>query len=252
MLTPGVLAKNRLLDDAVTTDAESTSFDPYYSAIPFFYHATRRPSGLAAAGFFIDNAYLSRFDFSEHDTLRYQLTGGAYVEYVFAGPKLADILEAYTFLTGRMAVPPLWSLGHQQCRWHDYNDQQILAVGREYRTRGIPCDALWLDIGHMEGHRVFSFIPSASRSRSGWPKSVRRRLSLRHDRRPGCEARARLPLFEEAARGIFFVATEAAGCRGPGVARRAVFPDSCKKSRARGGAPVKPPRSAASPASGTI
>jgi alpha-glucosidase len=242
VLSPSVLSKNRLLEDAITSDAESTSFDPYYSSTPFFYHATRRPSGLLAAGFFIDNAYLSRFDFNEHDVLRYQLTGGAYVEYVFAGPKLADILEAYTFLTGRMPLPPLWSLGHQQCRWHDYSDQQVLAVGREYRERGIPCDALWLDIGHMEGHRVFSFHPE----RFPEPERLAEELFEEGFRcvtivNPGVKLEPGLRLFEEGRAGNLFCRTESGGLyEGQVWPGRAVFPDFVQeKTRAWWGGLVK-------------
>jgi alpha-glucosidase len=159
VLQPDVLRTNRLEDDAPTVDAESTSFDPNYTSIPFFCHAARRGSALLAAGSFVDNGYLSRFDFSADEHYRFELAGGAYVEYVLAGPRLSEIVEAYTFLTGRVDLPPLYALGHHQCRWHRYDEKSLLALAAEYRERGIPCDSLWLDIEHMDGYRVFSFHP---------------------------------------------------------------------------------------------
>jgi alpha-glucosidase len=159
VLQPNVLAKNRLLEEAPTLDPESAHFDPNYSSIPFFQHAVRRGERLDAAGFFVDNGYPSRFDFVAKHAYRYELRGGAYVEYVFAGPSLAGIVEGYTFVTGRMPLPPLYALGHHQCRWHVYDETTLAALARSYRERGIPCDALWLDIDHMDGFRVFSFHP---------------------------------------------------------------------------------------------
>ena len=52
---------------------------------------------------------------------------------------------------------PLWSLGHHQCRWKDYSQDEFLAIGRQYREKNLPCDSLWLDIGFMDGFRVFTW-----------------------------------------------------------------------------------------------
>ena len=57
----------------------------------------------------------------------------------------------------RLLMPPLWALGHHQCRFHDYTDEGILQIGRTYRERDIPLDVLWLDIGYMNGYRVFTW-----------------------------------------------------------------------------------------------
>jgi alpha-glucosidase len=166
VLAPGVLRTNRLDVPDPDESGESTSFDPYYSSTPFFQHARRASATenerarLFAAGFFFDNGWPGEFDFENENALFVRFAGGAYTEYIFAGPELASILEAYTFISGRPHLPPLWSLGHHQCRWHPYTDQELVRVGREYRERDIPCDALWLDIDHMDGHRVFSFHPA--------------------------------------------------------------------------------------------
>jgi alpha-glucosidase len=131
-----VLQQQRLFEGDVTQHGKSLTFDPYYTSIPLFYHARPSPDGDAKlAAFFIDNSYRGSFDFTERDRYRYLFNGGQYVEYVFAGPELPDILSAYTALTGRMQPPPLWSLGHHQCRWKDYSQGELLEIGREYRAR---------------------------------------------------------------------------------------------------------------------
>ncbi|MFZ5895740.1 MAG: glycoside hydrolase family 31 protein [Myxococcota bacterium] len=157
VLADDVLRQNRLYEKDLSEPGRSTHFDPYYTTIPFFYHA-RGTHGLPMAGFFIDNGYKGNVEF-QRDEFHVLFHGGQYTEYVFAGPKMRAVLEGYTFITGRMPLPPLWSLGHHQCRWHDYSDAELLELGLRYRERQIPCDVLWLDIGYMDGYRVFTWHP---------------------------------------------------------------------------------------------
>jgi alpha-glucosidase len=70
---------------------------------------------------------------------------------------MPEILTAYTWLTGRTAPPPLWSLGYHQCRWFDYTQDAVEGLAQRHRDEGIPCDALWLDIDYMDGYRVFTW-----------------------------------------------------------------------------------------------
>ncbi|MCA9914835.1 MAG: hypothetical protein KC496_15890, partial [Anaerolineae bacterium] len=60
-------------------------------------------------------------------------------------------------LTGRITLPPLWSLGYQQCRFSYYPQQTVLDLAGEFRKRGIACDVLYLDIHYMAGFRVFTW-----------------------------------------------------------------------------------------------
>ncbi len=138
-------------------DRFGPEFDPYYVSIPFFYHQDQRGSMAAS---FVDNGYRATYDFSGPEEYAIQFAGGQYTEYIFAGPGMADILSAYTWLTGRVAPPPLWSLGYHQSRWHPYSQDEIEALARRHRTNAIPCDALWLDIEHMDGYRVFTWNTS--------------------------------------------------------------------------------------------
>ncbi len=136
-------------------DNTSIEFDPYYVSIPFYYHQDSA-SGMIA-GSFIDNGYRSYYDFRPADHYRIKFEGGQYTEYFFAGPSMAAILTDYTWLTGRTALPPIWALGHHQCRWHQYSQQQVLDLAAKYQELQIPVDVLWLDIDYMDGYRVFTW-----------------------------------------------------------------------------------------------
>ncbi len=227
VLSPNVHRHHRLIGSEEPPDPEGTDFDPYYASIPFYLHGAPAAGTLAFAGSFFDNGWLARFDFEAQDALEIQFAGGAYVEYVLAGPRVPSVLEAYTFLTGRPALPPIWALGHHQCRWHAYSDAELVALGREYRRRGIPCDALWLDIEHMDGYRVFSFHPER------FPEPERTFATLRAEGfravtivDPGVKREAGDRVFDAGVRGNHFCKTETGtlyeGRVWPG---RTVFPD---------------------------
>jgi len=136
-------------------DFRSVEFDPYYVTIPFFYHQSY-PDGAMAASF-VDNGYRGGYEFSQPEEYRILFRGGQYTEYVFAGPDMPAILEAYTWLTGRIALPPIWSLGYHQCRWYEYTQDAVEAVAQLHRENDIPCDGMWLDIEYMDGYRVFTW-----------------------------------------------------------------------------------------------
>ncbi|MDP9434889.1 MAG: DUF4968 domain-containing protein [Actinomycetota bacterium] len=138
-------------------DPTSTAFDPYYVSIPLLHHLAH-PDG-AVAGSFVDNAHRATYDLTGAEEYALRFEGGQYTEYVFAGPAMADVLAAYTWLTGRVALPPLWSLGYHQSRWHDYAQDDVEALARRHRDQRVPCDAVWLDIEYMDAYRVFTWHP---------------------------------------------------------------------------------------------
>ncbi len=227
VLTPNAARVQRLDEAESALSGRSTSFDPYYSSIPFFYHCRASATDAKMAGFFIDNAYKASLDFSNGPLYTYKFGGGQYTEYVFAGPNMHEILADYTFVTGRMAVPPIWALGQHQCRFHDYTEEEILDIGRGYRERQIPCDVLWLDIDHMDGFRVFSWDTSKFPdvpALIGKMRAEKFRLVTIVD--PGVKAEPGYPVFDEGRRRNMFCKTESgnlyAGQVWPG---RTVFPD---------------------------
>ncbi len=139
------------------SDTYSFSFgqDPLYRSIPFY---TGLRNG-KAYGIFFDNTFKSYFDFGsespEHTS--FWSEGGELQYYYIHGPKMVDVVKRYHGLTGTNYLPPLWALGYHQCRWSYYPDTKIESLAHEFRSRKIPCDALYLDIDYMDGYRCFTW-----------------------------------------------------------------------------------------------
>ncbi|HAE21332.1 MAG TPA: hypothetical protein DCG47_03280 [Spirochaetaceae bacterium] len=86
--------------------------------------------------------------------------GGAPDLWFFAERDPLPLLRSLQSLQGRMPAPPLWALGHQQCRWGYRSYEDLKRIADEYEARGIPNDGLWLDIDYMDGFRVFTVDPA--------------------------------------------------------------------------------------------
>jgi alpha-glucosidase len=132
----------------------TASFNNLYTSIPFVLclHEGR------AHGVFYDHPGRVELDLGNADPDRVTVEAADdLVVYVLLGPTPADVLDRYTALTGRTPMPPLWALGNQQSRWSYMSADEVLGVAREFRSREIPCDVLYLDIDYMDGYRVFTW-----------------------------------------------------------------------------------------------
>lgn len=127
--------------------------------------------------------------------------------FLFAGSTPAEILERYTWLTGRTPLPPLWSYGAWFSRAFYKTADELLDVARELRQRQIPCDVITLDgrAWHTSETRFdFSWDPE----RYPDPAGFVRRLSEMNLRLCLWEypyLSTRNPLFEELDRQKFFL-----------------------------------------------
>lgn len=142
-----------------TTDALDYGIltEGMYHAIPFFL--ALRPG--VGYGIFFNTSFWSQFDLGAKQPGIWQMeTRGSELDYyIIYGPEPAKIIDTYTQLTGRMPMPPRWSLGYQQCRW-SYESQDVVSkLAREFRQRRIPCDVIYLDIDYMNGYRIFTWSP---------------------------------------------------------------------------------------------
>ncbi|AFZ32328.1 Alpha-glucosidase [Gloeocapsa sp. PCC 7428] len=155
----GLLDKRSEVKTNWTTDAldYGSLTDEMYQAIPFFI-ALRPEVGY---GIFFNTTFWSRFDIGvEQPGIWRMETHAAELDYyIIYGPTPAKILDTYTQLTGRMALPPKWALGYHQCRWSYESETIVRELAQEFRDRRIPCDVIHLDIDYMRGYRVFTWSP---------------------------------------------------------------------------------------------
>jgi len=141
-----------------TTDAalHDTKTDPLYKTIPFFIGIH---SGLTY-GLFFDNTHKSYFDFggsTDEQMSWFGADGGDMNYYFFGAQSIAKIIEDYTWLTGRMEMPPLWSLGYQQCRWSYMSAAEILDIAQKFRQDNVPADVIYCDIDYMDAFKIFTW-----------------------------------------------------------------------------------------------
>lgn len=150
--------------DFAGAQIEHGATDPMYASFPVLIIKT----GGAWVGLVIDNPYAVFMNTGAAEDI-FQPGAGPFVPELFFGSRdgqpdfwvIADatpagLVRKLQTLQGRTPVPPLWALGHQQCRWgyQSYADLQRVADG--YAQHQIPNDGLWLDIDYMDGFRVFT------------------------------------------------------------------------------------------------
>jgi len=110
-----------------------------------------------AFGVIADNTWKQQIDLS--DSIRFISEGPAFRVIVIKRNSPQEVITELTNLIGRMEMPPLWSLGYQQCRYSYVPDTRIKNVADTFRLKNIPCDVIWMDIDYMERFKVFTFDP---------------------------------------------------------------------------------------------
>jgi alpha-glucosidase len=131
------------------------STDPLYASFPF-YLVLRQGR---AHGIFLDNTHRTNFDIGHQfrDILSFGADGGELDYYFIDGPDPKQVISRYSQLTGRMPLPPIWSLGYHQCRYSYYPESRVRFVADNFRQRQIPADVLWLDIHYLDGYNPFTW-----------------------------------------------------------------------------------------------
>lgn len=115
-----------------------------------------RPDG-SAFGIIADNTWKSWIDLS--DGIRFESDGPAFRVVVIEKETPQQLLSTLADLTGHMEMPPLWSLGYQQCRWSYNPDSRVKEIADSLRLHNIPSDVIWMDIDYMDKYKVFTFSP---------------------------------------------------------------------------------------------
>jgi len=143
-----------------------------------------------------------------------------------ASPQAA--VEELATLTGKISLPPIWSLGYHQCRYSYLTDTQVKGIADSFRINQLPCDNIWMDIDYMDSFKIFTFSPT------GYPNPTALNTYL-HSKNfhsiwmidPGVKQESGYNIYDQGAAGNYFVktsnqTTDYVGTVWPGAC---VFPD---------------------------
>jgi alpha-glucosidase len=131
-----------------------------YKHIPFYIRVNEDRKH--ALGLFYHNSYDCVFDMGQEISgywdryCYYQTDGGDIDLFLINGPDMPGILERYTWLTGRSALPTKQSLGFCMSTMYYAElekdcDEEIYKVIDRHEKEGIPIDNFWLASGYSSG-----------------------------------------------------------------------------------------------------
>jgi len=92
--------------------------------------------------------------------------------FIFLSPTLKGLIERYTWLTGRPAMPPRWAMGLWMSRCMYQNRGETDEVVTRLRKEKIPCDVIHLDPKWMKVHWYYKIGVDAcdfDRNDEGFP-----------------------------------------------------------------------------------
>jgi len=125
-------------------DANGVESGRMYKPIPFFMSSR-------GYGMFVHTSAPATFDFGNAYGFSNQLLLGddELDLFVFLGsPK--EILNEYTALTGKAAMPPLWSFGLWMSRITYFTEDEVRGVAAKLRQNRVPADVIHIDTGWFE------------------------------------------------------------------------------------------------------
>ena len=129
--------------------------DPLYCSTPFYIGLHNN----LAYGIYLDNSHKSFVNFgaSNDRFSSFSVDAGDMDYYFIHDQNVEGILKKYAQLTGVTPLPPLWSIGYQQCRYSYYPDVEVERIAKTFRQKDIPADVIVLDIHYMEQYKIFTW-----------------------------------------------------------------------------------------------
>lgn len=124
-----------------------------YSSVPFYMGVHHR----LAYGLFFNNSYKSFFNFglSTPGFTSVNMDGGDADYFFMHDTSVGKIIEHYTSLTGRIQLPPIWSIGYHQSRCTYYPQEKVEWIAETFRRKKIPLDCIVLDADYQLGYQPF-------------------------------------------------------------------------------------------------
>ena len=110
-------------------------------------------------GFLMNNPAIGKAIFGTNYT-EWSFSSTKQIDYwITAADTPAKLLEQYSAVTGRSPKMPDYALGFWQCKLRYQTQEELLAVARGYRDRGIPLDIIVADFFHWTKMGEWKFDP---------------------------------------------------------------------------------------------
>jgi len=145
----------------VTTRGYGVLVDTFRHAAFYCGEVHPRPAQAAASGTSQVNSAETVHASSRQDPSRVfiEVPRAAGVDvYLFAGPQLVQAVQRYNLFSGGGVLPPEWGLGFWYRAEMHLNAQHVLALAKNLRDSGIPCDVLGLEPGWQTHAYSCSFV----------------------------------------------------------------------------------------------
>ncbi len=125
---------------------------PMYVSIPFYMGI----HDSLAYGLFYHNTHKTFFNFGISTDFTSITAEGGDVDYFFIyAENIPEIIDHYTRLTGRMPLPPSWSLGYHQSRCSYFPQHNVKILAETFRAKQIPIDCIVLDADYLHEYEPF-------------------------------------------------------------------------------------------------
>jgi alpha-glucosidase len=128
-------------------------------AIPFLLVHRTGEDGAGCCGVLLDTFGAAHFDVAaaREDRVALETAGGGLDLTLLPGPLPRDVIARFTERVGRTPLPPLWALGHHQMARALSGERAVRATALKIRRRGIPTDAIHIDVGRGRAGRTLTW-----------------------------------------------------------------------------------------------
>ncbi len=126
---------------------------PMYVSIPFYIGIHNEE----VYALFYHNSHKTFFNFglSTPNFTSVTAEGGDLDYFLIYDSSIEKILFHYTALTGRMQLPPKWSLGYHQSRCSYFPDSAVRLIAESFRAKKLPIDCIVLDADYLHEYEPF-------------------------------------------------------------------------------------------------
>ena len=130
---------------------------PLYTSTPFYYGENNGQF----FGIFLDNPAQSFFNMDQGGTgeIQFGAQKGELDTYIMAGPTPTRVANAFSRITGKIPLPPKWSLGFHQSRYGYQSFDEIIDIAEQFRALDIPADAIYFDLDYLDDEHIFTWDP---------------------------------------------------------------------------------------------